>query len=112
MQTVPALVTITTFSAYVLLGNDLTAAKAFTSLSLFEVLRMPLFQMPMVVGQAISARVALGRLKVRRFCARILPPAHCCLLSVPRALSCRILQTRGRTHVAQGCQPHAAPAGE
>jgi hypothetical protein len=65
LQTVPTLVTIATFSAYVLLGNDLTAAKAFTSLSLFGVLRMPLFQLPMVVSQAVRASVAFRRLRVR-----------------------------------------------
>ena len=37
-----------TFTAYIVLGHKLTAAKAFTSLSLFTVLRMPLFQLPQV----------------------------------------------------------------
>ena len=72
LQTVPTLVTIATFAMYVLLGNTLTANKAFTSLSLFSVLRFPLFQLPMVVSQAVRASVAFGRLKVRgarvRFC--------------------------------------------
>ena len=70
LQTVPTLVTTATFSAYVLLGHNLTAAKAFTSLTLFSVLRMPLFQLPMVVSQAVRASVAFGRLKVRTL------PAH------------------------------------
>ena len=61
---VPTLVTIATFSMYVLLGHALTPNKAFTSLSLFAVLRFPLFQLPMVVQQAVRAGVAFGRLKV------------------------------------------------
>ena len=34
---IPVLVSVLTFTAYVLLGNPLSAAKAFTSLSLFTV---------------------------------------------------------------------------
>ena len=37
LNTIPVLVSVLTFGAYVLLGNTLTAAEAFTSLSLFTV---------------------------------------------------------------------------
>jgi hypothetical protein len=37
LNTIPVLVSVLTFGAYVLLGNRLTASKAFTSLSLFTV---------------------------------------------------------------------------
>ena len=37
LNTVPVIVSVVTFTVYVLLGNNLTAAKAFTSLSLFTV---------------------------------------------------------------------------
>ena len=37
LNTIPVLVSVLTFGAYVLLGNRLTAAEAFTSLSLFTV---------------------------------------------------------------------------
>lgn len=37
LNTIPVIVSVVTFTAYVLLGNNLTAAKAFTSLSLFTV---------------------------------------------------------------------------
>lgn len=74
LQTIPTLVTIATFSLYVILGNTLTATKAFTALSLFSVLRFPLFQLPMVVSFVTRAQVALGRLKVRLLFA--LPARH------------------------------------
>jgi ATP-binding cassette, subfamily C (CFTR/MRP), member 1 len=65
LQTIPTLVTIATFTLYVLLGNELTAATAFTALALFSVLRFPLFQLPMVIQQATRAGVAFRRLRVR-----------------------------------------------
>lgn len=37
LQSIPALVSVLTFAVYVLMGNTLTAANAFTSLSLFTV---------------------------------------------------------------------------
>lgn len=36
-NTIPVLVSVLTFTAYILLGHPLTAAEAFTSLSLFTV---------------------------------------------------------------------------
>lgn len=75
LQTIPTLVTIATFTLYVLLGNDLTAAKAFTALSLFSVLRFPLFQLPMIIQQLTRAGVAFRRLNVRPS-----PPRHACLV--------------------------------
>ena len=71
LQTIPTLVTIATFALYVLLGNTLTATKAFTALSLFSVLRFPLFQLPMVVSFVTRAQVALGRLRVRCYQAAL-----------------------------------------
>ena len=45
LNTIPVIVAVVTFTVYILLGNNLTAAKAFTSLSLFTVstLLSPLF---------------------------------------------------------------------
>jgi ABC-type siderophore export system fused ATPase/permease subunit len=45
------------------LGNMLVSVQAFTSLSLFTVLRMPLFQLPQLISQVINARVALNRIQ-------------------------------------------------
>jgi len=41
LNTIPVIVSVVTFTAYVLMGNRLTAAKAFTSLSLFTVTPPP-----------------------------------------------------------------------
>ena len=43
LNTIPVIVSVATFTAYVLLGNQLTAQKAFTSLTLFTV-RGPFMQ--------------------------------------------------------------------
>ena len=41
LNAIPTFVSVATFTTYVLLGNKLTAAKAFTSLSLFSVRPLP-----------------------------------------------------------------------
>ncbi|CAL8468910.1 g8451 [Coccomyxa elongata] len=81
LNTIPVLVSVLTFGVYVLLGNKLTAAEAFTSLALFTVLRMPLFQLPQLITQLVNARVALNRLQEflsapQQPPARALPPAE------------------------------------
>jgi hypothetical protein len=63
ISAIPIFVTVFTFLVYVALGNQLTASVAFTSLSLFSVLRMPLIMLPQVINQAIQTSVALGRLQ-------------------------------------------------
>ncbi|KIY96166.1 hypothetical protein MNEG_11795 [Monoraphidium neglectum] len=62
VNAVPTLVPVASFAAYLLMGRNLSAAEAFTSLSLFQVLRFPLFQLPQIITQATQAQVALGRL--------------------------------------------------
>ena len=42
----PLLVAVLSFGAYVGLGNVLSASTAFTSLSLFDILRSPLWKLP------------------------------------------------------------------
>ena len=63
LNAIPTLVSVLTFTAYILLGHKLTAAKAFTSISLFTVLRMPLFQLPQVslASAAFDAKSAQER---------------------------------------------------
>lgn len=63
LMATPTLVTTLTFIAYVLLGNDLTATKAFTSIALFALLRMPLFQLPMIIDLFIQAQVSVNRIQ-------------------------------------------------
>ncbi|XP_068657301.1 ABC transporter C family member 2-like [Aristolochia californica] len=63
LNSIPVVVTVTSFGLYTLLGGDLTPAKAFTSLSLFAVLRFPLFMLPNLITQVVNANVSLKRLE-------------------------------------------------
>ena len=47
-------VTLASFATYVLLGNNLDATTAFTSLSLFNILRFPISMMPMMVSYMVT----------------------------------------------------------
>jgi len=58
----PVLVNVCTFSIYVLLGNELTATTAFTSLALFEVLQFPLTAFPRIVQAVLELQVSIKRL--------------------------------------------------
>ncbi|XP_070453690.1 multidrug resistance-associated protein 1-like isoform X1 [Equus przewalskii] len=62
---IPFLVSLATFGIYFLLdeGNVLTATKVFTSISLFNILRLPLFDLPTVISAVVQARISLGRLE-------------------------------------------------
>eukprot|EP00249_Psilotum_nudum_P023194 c28783_g1_i1 orf=631-5508(+) len=63
LNTIPVLVTVIAFGVYSLAGGDLTPAKAFTALSLFSVLRFPLFMFPNLITQVVNANVSLKRLQ-------------------------------------------------
>ncbi len=60
----PFLVSLATFAAYVLSSPDhvLDAKKAFVSLSLFEMLRLPLNTLPEMITQLVMAMVSIKRL--------------------------------------------------
>ncbi|KAM9035584.1 multidrug resistance-associated protein 1 isoform X2 [Sarcophilus harrisii] len=62
---IPFLVSLATFGVYFLLddGNVLTANKVFTSISLFNILRLPLFDLPMVISSVVQTKISLGRLQ-------------------------------------------------
>ncbi|XP_047732365.1 multidrug resistance-associated protein 1-like isoform X8 [Prionailurus viverrinus] len=62
---IPFLVSLATFGIYFLLdeGNFLTATKVFTSMSLFNILKLPLFDLPMVISAVVQTRISLGRLE-------------------------------------------------
>ncbi|XP_007933104.1 multidrug resistance-associated protein 1-like [Orycteropus afer afer] len=62
---IPFLVSLTIFGVYFLLDevNILTAAKVFTSMSLFNILRLPLFDFPVVISAVIQTRISLDRLE-------------------------------------------------
>ncbi|KAL6214047.1 hypothetical protein ACLB2K_013485 [Fragaria x ananassa] len=63
LNSIPVVVTVISFGLYTLLGGNLTPARAFTSLSLFAVLRFPLFMLPNIITQAVNANVSLKRLE-------------------------------------------------
>jgi hypothetical protein len=50
----------------VLLGSSLDAAKAFTALSLVNIMRFPLVQLPQLLTLSTQYRVSAGRLQARR----------------------------------------------
>ncbi|XP_012382272.2 multidrug resistance-associated protein 1-like isoform X2 [Dasypus novemcinctus] len=58
-------VSVATFGVYFLLddGNILTATKVFTSIALFNILRLPLFDLPVVISAVVQTRISLGRLE-------------------------------------------------
>jgi len=60
---VPVLVSSISFAVYILAGNELTASKAFTSLALYNVLRMPLIFFPQVIAQLTVALASMDRLE-------------------------------------------------
>jgi hypothetical protein len=53
LNSIPVLVTVTSFGMFTLLGGELTPARAFTSLSLFSVLRFPLNMLPNLLSQVV-----------------------------------------------------------
>lgn len=59
----PFMVSLVTFITYTLMGNDLTAQKAFVSLSLFNLLRFPLAMLPMMITALVEASVSLKRIR-------------------------------------------------
>uniref|UniRef100_A0A8C3X7S2 Multidrug resistance-associated protein 1 n=1 Tax=Catagonus wagneri TaxID=51154 RepID=A0A8C3X7S2_9CETA len=61
----PVLVSVITFSVYVLVdsNNILDAEKAFTSITLFNILRFPLSMLPMLISSMLQASVSVERLE-------------------------------------------------
>uniref|UniRef100_A0A669QTK6 ATP binding cassette subfamily C member 1 n=1 Tax=Phasianus colchicus TaxID=9054 RepID=A0A669QTK6_PHACC len=62
---IPFMVTLATFGVYFYLDKEhvLTAAKVFTSISLFNILRLPLFDLPSVISAVAQTKVSLSRLE-------------------------------------------------
>ncbi|XP_057699514.1 ATP-binding cassette sub-family C member 10 isoform X2 [Corythoichthys intestinalis] len=59
----PVLISILTFLTFVLLGNQLTAAKVFTTLALVGMLIVPLNAFPWVLNGILEAKVSLERIQ-------------------------------------------------
>ncbi|NXJ15459.1 MRP1 protein, partial [Odontophorus gujanensis] len=62
---IPFMVSLATFGVYFYLDkeNVLTATKVFTSISLFNILRLPLFDLPSVISAVAQTKVSLSRLE-------------------------------------------------
>ncbi|PHU29058.1 ABC transporter C family member 2 [Capsicum chinense] len=63
LNSIPVVVIVISFGVFSLLGGDLTPARAFTALSLFALLRFPLFMLPNIITQVVNANVSLKRLE-------------------------------------------------
>ncbi|CAH1791548.1 unnamed protein product [Owenia fusiformis] len=61
--TTPVLISILTFTTYALLGHQLTAAKVFTSLALFNMLIGPLIAFPWVLNGLMESLVSIKRVQ-------------------------------------------------
>ncbi|KAM9364701.1 ATP-binding cassette sub-family C member 2 [Pholidichthys leucotaenia] len=61
----PAVVSLATFAVFVSVSSDniLTAEKAFTSISLFNILRFPLAMLPMLLASIVQTAVSKKRLE-------------------------------------------------
>ncbi|KAM3622612.1 uncharacterized protein V6R79_001000 [Siganus canaliculatus] len=59
----PVVISILTFVTYVLLGNQLTTAKVFTTLALVGMLILPLNAFPWVLNGILEAKVSLDRIQ-------------------------------------------------
>jgi ATP-binding cassette, subfamily C (CFTR/MRP), member 1 len=63
--TTPILVSLASFSSFVLLGNELTNEIIFPSIALFNILRFPVAMLPRVITNVVGARVSW--LRIERF---------------------------------------------
>lgn len=86
----PVFVSVATFTMfgimYAITNNDehkLTAAKAFTALSLLNVLRYPLIFFPSVVSSIADARVSVQRIEVGSMVLLGFAPSKCILTQSP-----------------------------
>ncbi|KAH9903343.1 multidrug resistance-associated ABC transporter [Cubamyces lactineus] len=58
----PIMVSLTSFYTYIAQGNELTIGTAFTSLALFQMIRLPLNVIPAFIVQVIQTKVAIDRI--------------------------------------------------
>ena len=64
VSAVPVIAAVASFAVFVATSpQPLTGVQAFTTISLFAVLRFPLMQLPSMVNQLSTCRVALGRVR-------------------------------------------------
>ncbi|KAF7346252.1 ATP-dependent bile acid permease [Mycena sanguinolenta] len=58
----PISISVSAFYVYIKQGNDLTVATAFTALSIFNMLNLPLSIVPFMISELLQAGVALSRI--------------------------------------------------
>ncbi|EDV20621.1 uncharacterized protein TRIADDRAFT_31533, partial [Trichoplax adhaerens] len=92
MAIIPYVIALSAFATYVLAGNELNPEKVFVSLSLFGLMRIPLFSLPRVFAGIIEANVSLKRLSAFLSCSEISPVCqdimksdHQCVISARNA---------------------------
>lgn len=57
------MVALATFAAYTISGHNLDVAEALTALSLFDVLRFPLFMLPQIINRIVEAGISFERVR-------------------------------------------------
>ena len=60
---VPVIMPIVMFYTYVKLGNQLDAAKAFTTLALFGLILVPVYLIPQFIQELMTARISMERIE-------------------------------------------------
>ncbi|KAL3925928.1 MAG: hypothetical protein SGILL_000071 [Bacillariaceae sp.] len=72
---VPLLIAVSTFAAYVgIAKQSLDVASALTALSLFEILKFPLFMLPYVINMIVEASVSVKRIELFLNAPDYIPP--------------------------------------
>lgn len=102
LNSIPVVVIVISFGVFSLLGGDLTPARAFTSLSLFAVLRFPLFMLPNIITQVSNVSSQSHMLIINSFTAFSIveKPSICWYLTLKNrccSIYSRLLERRKTT---------------
>ncbi|GBF89551.1 canalicular multispecific organic anion transporter [Raphidocelis subcapitata] len=114
-STGPVLVSLAAFGVYAALGRPLTAAVAFPSLALFNLLRFPIVMIPQQIMNMIAASVGVGRIQKFMDAAEQEGVAH---LGAPAGAAAAggpgdgpaFVSAEGKPPAAAAAAPAAAPA--
>ncbi|XP_030479473.1 ABC transporter C family member 12 [Cannabis sativa] len=63
LNNISIFMSLISFGVFTLFGGDLTPARAFTSLSLFQLLRYPFMSLPDLLSQIVKANISLQRIE-------------------------------------------------
>ena len=67
----PPLIVCMTLLVYVSLGNEIDAAGAFTTILLFQILQIPITQLPMSIAELVQIWSSLKRIEKFLFASEI-----------------------------------------